>query len=129
MDKFIYTVDTDVVVFLIGQFKNITKCSFVGGICDWNYFVIIASILFAETWDRRNHAASHHFTYSQDVIPHLLLLVKPRRQHGIPGMLMQMSILLFFIMAEISYNEVSPTAQSAPLLERFTISCMTRAAF
>ena len=50
----IRTVDTDVIVILIGQFKNIM--AFGTGSC----FFIIASILFAETWDRSNHVASHH---------------------------------------------------------------------
>ena len=89
----IHIVDTDVIVIFIGQFKNIIDTypnSIVGGIWDWNFLLLLLHQHYLQKFlDRRNHAASHHFTHSQDVIPHLLL-VKPRNQHGITRMLIQM---------------------------------------
>ena len=87
-----HTVDTDVIVVLVGQFKNIIDIypnaalwvAFGTGI-----FFFCINTICRNLGQEKNYTASRYFTHSQDVIPHILL-VKSRNQHGIPGMLIQM---------------------------------------
>lgn len=104
------TVDTDVVVILIGQFHNIVDrypnadiwIAFGTG-KNFRYYNI--NTICAHLGKERS-VAFLRFTLSQGVTLHLLFLAEPRRQHGLFGMFIQRSIRLFsscLIMFMIKY--------------------------